>query len=114
MNDCLFCKMVSGEIKPDTVYENDKVLAFRDINPQAPTHVLVIPKEHIATINDLDESHRDLVGDLYLAAREIARAEGIDESGFRTVINCNEDSGQTVFHMHLHLLGGRRMHWPPG
>jgi histidine triad (HIT) family protein len=106
--------MVSGEIKPDTVYENDKVLAFRDINPQAPTHVLVIPKEHIATINDLDESHRDLVGDLYLAAREIARAEGIDESGFRTVINCNEDSGQTVFHMHLHLLGGRRMHWPPG
>ena len=106
--------MVSGEIKPDTVFENDKVLAFRDINPQAPTHVLVIPKEHIATINDLDESHRDLVGELYLAAREIARAEGIDESGFRTVINCNEDSGQTVFHVHLHLLGGRRMHWPPG
>ena len=114
LNDCLFCKMVSGEIKPDTVFENDKVLAFRDINPQAPTHVLVIPKEHIATINDLDESHRDLVGELYLAAREIARAEGIDESGFRTVINCNEDSGQTVFHVHLHLLGGRRMHWPPG
>jgi histidine triad (HIT) family protein len=106
--------MVSGEIKPDTVFENDKVLAFRDINPQAPTHILVIPKEHIATINDLDESHRDLVGELYLAAREIARAEGIDESGFRTVINCNEDSGQTVFHVHLHLLGGRRMHWPPG
>jgi histidine triad (HIT) family protein len=106
--------MVSGEIKPDKVFENDKVLAFRDINPQAPTHVLVIPKEHIATINDLDESRRELIGELYLAAREIARAEGIDESGFRTVINCNEDSGQTVFHVHLHLLGGRRMHWPPG
>lgn len=114
MSDCLFCKMVSGEIKPDTVYENDKVLAFRDINPQAPTHVLVIPKEHIATLNDIDEAHRGLLDELYLAAREVARAEGIDESGFRTVINCNEDSGQTVFHVHLHLLGGRRMHWPPG
>ena len=114
MNDCLFCKMVAGEIKPDTVYENDKVLAFRDINPQAPTHILVIPKEHIATLNDIDESHLDLIGELYLAAREIARAEGIEERGFRTVINCNEDSGQTVFHVHLHLLGGRRMHWPPG
>jgi histidine triad (HIT) family protein len=106
--------MVSGEITPDTVYENDKVLAFRDINPQAPTHILVIPKQHIATLNDLDESHRDLVGELYLAAKEIAQKEGIGERGYRTVMNCNEESGQTVFHVHLHLLGGRRMSWPPG
>jgi len=106
--------MVSGEIAPDKVFENDKVLAFRDINPQAPTHVLVIPKQHIATINDLDASHRDLVGELYLAAKEIARAEGIDERGYRTVMNCNEESGQSVFHIHLHVLGGRGMTWPPG
>lgn len=114
MSDCLFCKMVSGEIAPDKVYENDKVLAFRDINPQAPTHVLVIPKQHIATLNDIDASHLDLVGELYLAAKEIARAEGIDERGYRTVMNCNEEAGQSVFHIHLHLLGGRGMTWPPG
>lgn len=114
MSDCLFCKMVSGEISADTVYENDNVLAFRDINPQAPTHVLVIPKQHIATINDLDESHRDLVGELFLAAKEIAQQEGIGERGYRTVMNCNEESGQSVFHVHLHVLGGRRMNWPPG
>jgi len=106
--------MVSGEIAPDKVYENDKVLAFRDINPQAPTHVLVIPKQHIATLNDIDASHLDLVGELYLAAKEIARAEGIDERGYRTVMNCNEEAGQSVFHIHLHLLGGRGMTWPPG
>ncbi|MDX5151962.1 MAG: histidine triad nucleotide-binding protein [Acidiferrobacterales bacterium] len=114
MSDCLFCKMVSGEITPDKVYENDKVLAFRDINPQAPTHVLIVPKQHIATINDLDASHRDLVGELYLAAKEVAREEGIDERGYRTVMNCNEEAGQSVFHIHLHLLGGRGMTWPPG
>ena len=106
--------MVSGEITPDTVYENDRILAFRDINPQAPTHVLVIPKQHISTINEIDTSHRDLVGELFLAAKEIARAEGIDERGYRTVMNCNEESGQTVFHLHLHVLGGRPMRWPPG
>jgi len=106
--------MVSGEITPDKVYENDKVLAFRDLNPQAPTHVLVIPKEHISTINDLDQSHASLVGELYLAAKEVAQMEGLDEPGFRTVMNCNEDAGQSVFHIHLHVLGGRRMTWPPG
>lgn len=106
--------MISGEITPDKVYENDKVLAFRDINPQAPTHVLIVPKQHIATINDIDASHRDLVGELYLAAKEVARAEGIDERGYRTVMNCNEEAGQSVFHIHLHLLGGRGMTWPPG
>ncbi|MFN2309837.1 MAG: histidine triad nucleotide-binding protein [Gammaproteobacteria bacterium] len=114
MSDCLFCKMVAGEIKPDTVYEDDAVLAFRDINPQAPTHVLVIPKTHIATLNDLQPDQAGLVGQLYLAAQTVARSEGIAERGYRTVMNCNREAGQTVFHIHLHLLGGRGMHWPPG
>ena len=114
MSDCLFCKMVSGEIKPDTVYEDDNVLAFRDINPQAPTHVLVIPKQHISTLNELDQEHTQLMGQLYLAAKRIAADEGIADPGFRTVVNCNAAAGQTVFHIHLHLLGGRNFSWPPG
>lgn len=114
MTDCLFCKMVAGEIKPDVVYENADVLAFRDINPQAPTHVLVIPKRHIATLNDLEPEHTELVGKLFLAAKHIAQQEGIAERGYRTVFNCNRDAGQAVFHIHLHLLGGRALGWPPG
>ncbi|GMR19668.1 MAG: histidine triad nucleotide-binding protein [Gammaproteobacteria bacterium] len=114
MTDCLFCKMIAGDIPPDIVYENDEVLAFRDINPQAPTHVLVVPKTHIATINDLGEEHKDLVGTLFLAAKTVAEKEGIAKDGYRTVMNCNALSGQTVFHIHLHVLGGRRMSWPPG
>jgi len=114
MSDCLFCKMVSGEIKPDTVYEDDDVLAFRDINAQAPTHVLVVPKRHISTINDLDNDDAGLVGKLYLAAKRVAEMDGISESGFRTVMNCNAGAGQSVFHIHLHVLGGRNMSWPPG
>lgn len=114
MSDCLFCKMVSGEIQPDTVYEDDDVLAFRDINPQAPTHVLVIPRTHVSTINDLQPEHAELVGKLYLAAARIAEQEGFDEAGYRTVMNCNDAGGQTVFHIHLHLLGGRRFTWPAG
>ncbi len=114
MSDCLFCKMVAGEVPANVVYEDDEVLAFRDINPQAPTHVLVIPKEHIATLNDLDESHARVMGRLFLAAKQVAEQEGIAEVGYRTVVNCNEDAGQTVFHIHLHLLGGRRLSWPPG
>lgn len=114
MNHCLFCKFVSGEIKPDIVYEDDHVLAFRDLNPQAPTHVLVVPKRHIATLNDLSADDAELVGSLFLAARQVAHQEGIDEAGYRTVINCNELAGQSVFHIHLHLLGGRAMAWPPG
>ncbi len=114
MSDCLFCKMVSGEIQPDTVYENDEVLAFRDINAQAPTHVLVIPKRHIATINDLNDDDAGLVGKLYLAAKQVAKQDGIADNGFRTVMNCNAGAGQTVFHIHLHVLGGRNMQWPPG
>lgn len=114
MSDCLFCKMVSGEIKPTTVYEDDEVLAFRDLNPQAPTHVLVIPKLHISTINDVQPDHAALVGKLFLAAQKVAQADGIAERGYRTVMNCNREAGQSVFHIHLHVLGGRGMHWPPG
>lgn len=114
MSDCLFCKMVSGEIQPDTIYEDDEVLGFRDLNPQAPTHVLVVPKTHISTINDLEDNHSALVGKLYLAAKKIAADEGIADDGYRTVMNCNAGAGQTVFHLHLHVLGGRPMGWPPG
>ena len=114
MSDCLFCKMIAGEIKPDTAYEDDEVLAFRDISPQAPTHVLVIPKRHISTINDMDEADAELVGKLFLAAKQVAQIDGITESGYRTVMNCNAGAGQSVFHIHLHVLGGRGMQWPPG
>ena len=114
MNDCLFCKMAAGEIKPDIVYEDADVLAFRDINPQAPTHFLVIPKTHIDTLNDLQAEHAPLIGKLFLAAQQVAAKEGVAQGGYRTVMNCNRDAGQTVFHIHLHVLGGRGMHWPPG
>lgn len=112
--NCLFCKMVSGEIKPDVIYQDDAVLAFRDINPQAPHHFLVIPRRHIATLNELGPGDADLVGKLFLAAKTVARQEGIAQAGYRTVINCNADAGQSVFHVHLHVLGGRHMSWPPG
>lgn len=112
--DCLFCKMVSGSIKPSTVYEDSDVLAFNDINPQAPVHVLVVPKQHIATLNDLDADHIELTGKLVRTAAHIARETGIAEPGYRLVMNCNADAGQSVFHVHVHLLGGRHMRWPPG
>jgi histidine triad (HIT) family protein len=111
-DDCLFCKIVRQEIPVKLVFENDRCVAFRDINPQAPTHVLIVPKQHVASLNDATDPA--LVGALSLAAAEIARAEGIAESGYRTVVNTNGHAGQTVFHLHLHLLGGREMHWPPG
>ncbi|WJW76321.1 histidine triad nucleotide-binding protein [Thiohalobacter sp. IOR34] len=114
MSDCLFCKMASGEIQPDVVYEDDEILAFRDINPQAPVHVLIIPKTHIATLNDLQPEQAPLVGRLFLAAKQIAAEEGIAERGYRTVFNCNAEAGQAVFHLHMHLLGGRPLGWPPG
>ncbi len=114
MSDCLFCKMVDGEIQPDVVYEDDDVLAFRDLNPQAPVHVLVIPKRHIATLNDLTPEDAELTGKLVLAARELAAREDLADDGYRLVMNCNAHGGQTVFHIHLHLLGGRPMGWPPG
>ena len=112
--DCLFCKIVAQEIGADVIWESDELLAFRDINPQAPTHVLLIPKRHIATINDLSDGDKGTVGDLFLAARSIAADEGHAEDGYRVVMNCNAAAGQSVFHIHLHLLGGRQMTWPPG
>ncbi len=114
MTDCLFCKMVSGEITPDSVYEDDDVLAFRDIDPQAPTHVLIVPKQHVATINDLNPGNAELIAKMMLAAARVAQQEGFAEQGYRTLVNCNADGGQTVFHIHMHLLGGRVMGWPPG
>ena len=114
MADCLFCKMLAGKIKPDVVYENDHVMAFRDINPQAPVHVLIIPKKHIATFNDLPDTDALLAGELFIAAKTVAALTDIAESGYRTVMNCNADAGQSVFHIHLHVLGGRHMQWPPG
>lgn len=114
MENCLFCKMVRGEIKPTVVHETETVLVFRDIHPQAPIHVLVIPKEHIAHVAALDDSHGALAGQLLIAARDAARKLGVDERGFRLVMNTNQDAGQTVFHLHMHLLAGRALSWPPG
>jgi len=112
--DCLFCKIAAKEIPSTIVYEDDLCLAFDDIAPQAPVHSLVIPKKHIATSNDITEGDEQLMGHLMRVASEVAKLKGIDQSGFRTVINCNADSGQLVFHIHLHVLGGRKMSWPPG
>jgi histidine triad (HIT) family protein len=114
MTDCLFCKIVAGEIPANIVYQDEYCLAFRDINPQAPTHVLIIPRQHIATINDVDPENTQLVGHLVLAAKKIARAEKLSDDGYRLILNCNADAGQTVFHIHVHLLGGRVFGWPPG
>ena len=112
--DCLFCKIVAGDIPAEIIYETDSSIAFRDVNPKAPTHVLIIPREHIATINDLNAGNEATVGDLYMAAKSIAAEEGLADDGYRVVMNCNEAAGQTVFHIHLHLLGGRSLGWPPG
>lgn len=114
MSDCLFCKIVNGDIPAGKVYEDADVIGFNDINPQAPHHVLFIPKRHISTINDLQTNDAQLVGKLYLAAKQHAAELGVAEDGYRTVMNCNRLSGQTVFHIHLHMLAGRAMHWPPG
>ena len=114
MADCLFCRIVNREIPASIVYEDDRVLAFNDINPQAPTHVLVVPKRHIASLNDLSADDDRIVGEVVRRAAAIAEERGISAGGFRTVFNTNRGAGQTVFHVHLHLLGGRNMSWPPG
>ena len=114
MSEDLFLKIISREIPADIVYENDDVLAFRDVNPKAPLHVLIIPKVHIRTINDMQPGDSELFGKLFLAARESAADHGVAEDGYRVVMNCNSAAGQTVFHVHLHLLGGRNFDWPPG
>lgn len=112
-DDCLFCRIVSGEQQADIVAEDDAWLAFRDINPQAPSHVLVIPREHVASLDDLGPERAELGGTLLLAARRVAEQEGL-ESGYRVVANTGARAGQSVFHLHLHVLGGRAMRWPPG
>ena len=113
-SDCLFCKIVAREIPADVVHESDAILAFRDIQPKAPTHILLIPKEHLASIADVGEDHGDVLGELMRAAAHLAKAEGIEASGWRLVTNVGPDAGQSVVHLHFHLLGGRPMAWPPG
>jgi len=114
MSDCLFCKIIAGEIPAGKIYEDEDILGFKDINPQAPQHVLFVPKRHISTLNDLQPDDATLVGKLYLAAKQYAAETGVAEEGYRAVMNCNALAGQTVFHIHLHMLAGRPMHWPPG
>lgn len=112
--DCLFCKIIKGEIPSAKVYEDDKVYAFRDIEPQAPVHILIIPKEHIASANELTEENASIVGHIFAVAAKIAKDEGIADGGYRIVNNCGQDGGQTVGHLHFHVLGGRSLQWPPG
>lgn len=112
--NCIFCKIVSKDIPAQVVYEDNEILAFRDLDPQAPVHVLIIPKEHIPTVNDLNEKNEAIAGKLFSAARDIAKEEKIDKEGYRLVVNCNGNAGQEVFHMHAHLMGGRSFTWPPG
>lgn len=114
MSETLFSKIIRREIPAEIVFENDDILAFKDINPQAPVHVLLIPKRHIATLNDLEAGDAILAGKLLLAAANYAKREGFAEAGYRTVFNCNDDGGQSVHHIHLHLLAGRKLSWPPG
>lgn len=113
MDDCIFCEIIKGNISRK-VGETDELFAFEDIAPVAPTHILIIPKEHIATLNDLEPRHAGLVGKMFLYAKQIADERKIADTGWRTVFNVNKDAGQTVFHIHLHILGGRQMSWPPG
>lgn len=114
MPPCLFCQIMNREVPASIVYEDERMFAFNDIHPQAPTHVLVIPKRHVATLNDLTAGDDGMVGEMVRCAAAIAKKRGLSAGGFRTVFNTNRDAGQTVFHIHLHLLGGRALHWPPG
>lgn len=114
MSDCLFCKIIDKKIPSRIVYEDELVLAFEDVNPQAPVHTLVIPKKHIPTLLDITEEDSGLLAHIFRVASKIAKDKGIDSRGFRVVSNCNPESGQTVYHIHFHVLGGRPMHWPPG
>ncbi|MBI2222769.1 MAG: histidine triad nucleotide-binding protein [Acidobacteria bacterium] len=114
MSDCLFCKIIAGDIKGSIVYQDERVVAFRDINPQAPMHVLLVPRRHIGSLNELTPADDGLVGEMIRRAAAIAKEQGHSDRGYRTVFNCNADAGQTVFHIHLHVLGGRTFRWPPG
>ena len=114
MENCLFCRIIAGEIPSPLVHDGEHVVAFNDINPQAPLHALIVPRRHIRTLNDLQPSDDQLIGSMFRVAAELAKAHGYAERGYRTVFNCNADAGQTVFHIHLHVLAGRSLHWPPG
>lgn len=114
MDDCLFCKIADRKLNAKIILENEDVVAFEDVNPQAPTHILIIPRKHIGTLNDVTREHQNLLGSMVLNAIEIARSRHIESSGYRLVWNTNRGAGQSVFHIHLHLLGGRTMAWPPG
>ena len=111
-DECLFCRIATGEMSAEIVHEDDDLVTFRDINPQAPTHILVIPRKHVASVDDLEPADAELVGKLFLAAKEVAADEGLE--GYRLVVNNGAEAGQSVFHIHLHVLGGRAMRWPPG
>jgi histidine triad (HIT) family protein len=111
---CLFCQIVEKKLSTPLVFEDEKIVAFNDISPQAPVHLLIIPKIHISALNELENNHKELLGHMILSANQLAHQHECDKNGYRLVWNCNADGGQTVFHIHLHLLGGRAMHWPPG
>jgi len=114
MTDCLFCKIVKKEINADIIYENNSVLAFKDINPQSPVHILVIPKKHISSLNELQEQDINILSDLFKAIKKIVKDFNIEKDGYRVVINTNKNGGQEVQHLHFHILGGRQLNWPPG
>ena len=114
MTDCLFCRLIAGELPATFVFQDERLVAFTDINPQAPTHILIVPRRHVASLNELTPEHDGLVGEMIRRAAAIAKERGVSEDGYRTVFNCNRGAGQTVFHVHLHLLGGRSFTWPPG
>jgi histidine triad (HIT) family protein len=114
MTECIFCDIISNQDKTTIVFEDDQAIAFKDLNPQAPYHILIIPKKHIATLNDITLEDEPLIGHLFSIAKTLAKKEGFDSVGYRTVFNCNKQAGQAVFHLHLHLLAGRLLHWPPG
>jgi histidine triad (HIT) family protein len=114
MSDCLFCGIVEGKIKANVVYQDDALVAFKDIAPKAPVHILIIPRKHTVGVSDIAEQDRDLIGRIFQVAAKLAREQGIAESGYRVVVNSGPDAGQSVFHLHYHLLGGRQMSWPPG
>jgi histidine triad (HIT) family protein len=113
-DDCLFCQIIEKKIPASIVYEDDRVIAFKDIHPQAPFHVLIVPREHIASINDVEKKHLELLGHIVFIASELAEEFGVEKDGYRLVMNCNANAGQTVFHLHAHVLGGRVLSWPPG
>jgi histidine triad (HIT) family protein len=114
MSDCLFCGIIEGKIKANVVYQDDALVAFKDVAPKAPVHILIIPRKHIVCVSDIAEQDRDLIGQIFQVAAKLARELGIAESGYRVVVNSGPDAGQSVFHLHFHLLGGRQMSWPPG